>query len=72
VAEVLIRQVRSANGASPKQRDTLRSLRLGRIGRESRRPDSPGLQGMLRVVAHLVEVAGPETAGSGKRAAEGS
>ncbi len=53
---LLIKQVRSANGASPRQRDTLRSLRLGRIGRESRRSDSPELRGMLRVVGHMVEV----------------
>jgi large subunit ribosomal protein L30 len=53
---LLIKQVRSANGASPRQRDTRRSLRLGRIGRESRRSDSPELRGMLRVVGHMVEV----------------
>ncbi len=53
---LLIKQTRSANGASPRQRDTLRSLRLGRIGRESKRADSPELRGMLRVVGHMVEV----------------
>jgi large subunit ribosomal protein L30 len=53
---LVIKQVRSANGASPKQRDTLRSLRLGRIGRSSKRAESPELRGMLRVVGHMVEV----------------
>ena len=53
---MVIKQVRSTNGASPRQRDTLRSLRLGRIGRESRRADGPELRGMLRVVGHMVEV----------------
>jgi large subunit ribosomal protein L30 len=53
---LVIKQVRSASGASPKQRDTLRSLRLGRIGKESRRADSPELRGMLAVVDHMVEV----------------
>jgi large subunit ribosomal protein L30 len=53
---LVIKQVRSANGASPKQRDTLRSLRLGRIGRVSKRADSPELRGMLRVVGHMVAV----------------
>jgi large subunit ribosomal protein L30 len=53
---LVIKQVRSANGASPKQRDTLRSLRLGRIGRTSMRDDGPELRGMLRVVGHMVEV----------------
>jgi large subunit ribosomal protein L30 len=56
MAELVIEQVRSANGANPKQRETLRSLRLGRIGRTSVRSDGPELRGMLRVVEHLVEV----------------
>ena len=51
-----MKQVRSPNGASPRQRDTLRSLGLGRIGRESSQADSPQLQGMIRTVSHLVEV----------------
>ena len=58
MSDVTIRQVRSANGANPKQRDTLRSLKLGRIGRESSMKDTPQLQGMIRVVDHLVEVDG--------------
>jgi len=58
MAEVAIKQVRSTNGASPRQRDTLRSLGLGRIGRESSHTDSPQLRGMLRVVEHMVEVDG--------------
>jgi large subunit ribosomal protein L30 len=56
MAELQVRQVRSANGASPKQRATLRSLKLGRIGRSSTMADTPQLRGMLRVVEHLVEV----------------
>lgn len=55
---IAVKQVRSTNGASPKQRDTLRSLRLGRIGREAELADTPQLRGMLRVVEHLVEVDG--------------
>jgi len=58
VADLVIKQVRSTNGTSPAQRDTLRSLRLGRIGRSVERPDSPELRGMLNVVGHLVEVDG--------------
>ena len=58
MAELVIKQVRSANGANPKQRETLRSLRLGRIGRTVTRGDSPELRGMLTVVHHLVEVNG--------------
>jgi large subunit ribosomal protein L30 len=56
MAELVVRQTRSGNGASPKQRETLRSLRLGRIDRESSWPDTPELRGMLRRVAHMVEV----------------
>jgi large subunit ribosomal protein L30 len=56
MADLKIKQVRSANGASPRQRDTLRSLRLGRIGRTVERSDSPELRGMLRKVEHMVEV----------------
>jgi large subunit ribosomal protein L30 len=56
VADVQLKQVRSANGASEGQRQTLRSLKLGRIGRESTHADSPQLRGMIRIVSHLVEV----------------
>ena len=56
MADLFIKQVRSTNGTSPAQRATLRSLRLGRIGRSVERSDSPELRGMLNVVSHLVEV----------------
>ena len=56
MAGVTVKQVRSANGASPAQRDTLRSLRLGRIGRSASYDDTPQLRGMLRTVSHLIEV----------------
>ena len=56
MAEIQLRQVRSSNGISPSQRATLRSLGLGRIGRQASHPDSPQLQGMVRVVRHLIEV----------------
>ena len=57
MADVQIKQVRSSNGASPAQRATLRSLKLGRIGRQSELADTPQLRGMIRTVIHLVEVA---------------
>ncbi len=56
MAELTIKQVRSANGASPKQRGTLASLKLGRIGRSSTMTDTPQLRGALDKVSHLVEV----------------
>ena len=59
-AEVKIRQVRSSARASAPQLETLRSLKLGRIGKSSAFPDSPQLRGMIHVVGHLVEVEGQE------------
>jgi large subunit ribosomal protein L30 len=56
MAGVTVKQVRSANGASPAQRDTLRSLKLGKIGRSASHEDTPQLRGMVRAVSHLVEV----------------
>jgi large subunit ribosomal protein L30 len=56
MADVSVKQVRSANGASGPQRATLRSLKLGRIGSEARHADTPQLRGMIRAVNHLVEV----------------
>lgn len=56
MADLVIKQVKSANGASPRQRDSLRSLRLGRIGKQTTRTDSPELRGLIRKVEHLVVV----------------
>jgi large subunit ribosomal protein L30 len=53
---VRITQVKSTNGANPKQRDTLRSLGLGKIGRTTEREDGDVLKGMVAKVAHLVRV----------------
>ena len=58
MAELTIRQVRSSNRSSRRQLETLRSLRLGRIGREVTMTETPQLRGMLRVVDHLVEISG--------------
>jgi large subunit ribosomal protein L30 len=55
-AKLLLRQVKSPNGASRKQRESLRTLGLGRIGKTSERPDEPTVRGQLRKVDHLVEV----------------
>jgi large subunit ribosomal protein L30 len=54
--KLLLRQVKSPNGASRKQRDSLRTLGLGRIGKTSERPDDSAIRGQLRKVGHLVEV----------------
>ena len=58
MTDVQVKQVRSSNGASGAQRATLQSLKLGGIGREAKHPDTPQLRGMLRAVAHLVEIDG--------------
>jgi large subunit ribosomal protein L30 len=51
-----ITQVKSPNGASRRQRDSLRTLGLGRIGKSAERPDDPTVRGLVRSVQHLVEV----------------
>ena len=51
-------QVKSTNGANPKQRDTLRSLGLGKIGRSNEKEDGDALRGMLAKVSHLVKIDG--------------
>ena len=51
-----ITQYRSSNGANPRQRDTLRTLGLGKIGRSVERPDDPTVRGAIATVAHLVRI----------------
>jgi large subunit ribosomal protein L30 len=60
MADLLIKQVRSTAGSSPRQRDTLRTLRLGRIGKSVTRSDDAHTRGLLRKGEHLSSV---ETAG---------
>jgi large subunit ribosomal protein L30 len=56
VSTYVIKQVRSANGANGRQRDTLRSLGLRGIGKSVEREDTPQLRGMVHAVRHLVTV----------------
>ena len=51
-------QVRSPNGSNRKQRETLRTLGLGRIGATSERPDNDSVRGQLEKVSHLVKADG--------------
>lgn len=53
---VKIKQVKSKNGANHAQRETLRSLKLGRIDAQAEHKDSPQLRGMLHRVRHLIKV----------------
>ena len=56
MSALAITQVKSSNGANARQRDTLRSLGLRRIGHTVERPDSPQLRGMVHAVRHLIVV----------------
>ena len=56
MASLVITQVRSANGSSRKQRESLKSLGLGKIGRSTKRQDQPAVRGLIKSVDHLVEV----------------
>ena len=56
MATLRITQRKSANGANARQRDTLRTLGLGKVGRAVERPDAPSLRGAIRSVSHLVQV----------------
>jgi large subunit ribosomal protein L30 len=56
MASIVITQVRSANGSSHKQRESLKSLGLGKIGRSTEREDQPTVRGLIKSVDHLVEV----------------
>ena len=58
MATLKITQVGSGNGASRRQRDTLRTLGLGKIGRTVERPDDPTVRGAIGAVRHLVKVEG--------------
>ena len=55
---VTIKQVKSQNGANQKQRDTLRSLGLRKIGHTVEVKDNEQIRGMLHRVRHLVEIEG--------------
>ena len=47
-------QVRSLNGSNRKQRETLRTLGLKRIGDVVVKEDRPEIRGMINTVRHLV------------------
>jgi large subunit ribosomal protein L30 len=53
---VKVTQVKSRNGANPRQVDTLRSLGLRRINHTVEVKDTPQARGMLYRVRHLVKI----------------
>ncbi|MBA2514279.1 MAG: 50S ribosomal protein L30 [Solirubrobacterales bacterium] len=54
MSTLVVTQVKSANGTNGRQRDTLRTLGLRKIGHTIERPDSPQVRGMVHAVRHLV------------------
>jgi large subunit ribosomal protein L30 len=56
VSTLKVTQLRSRVGSDKKQRDTLRSLGLRRIGQSVEHADTPQVRGMIHKVRHLVEV----------------
>ena len=56
MSTVKLPQRKSRNGCDQRQRDTLRSLGLRRIGQSVEVNDTPQVRGMIAKVAHLVEV----------------
>jgi large subunit ribosomal protein L30 len=57
MSQVVIRQHKSAIGEKEPVRRTLSALGLRKTGQTVAHEDSAALRGMLRKVAHLVEVA---------------
>ena len=55
MAKIRIRLVRSTISALPKQRATVRSLGLRKIGSSREHEATPVILGMVRTVSHLVE-----------------
>ncbi len=53
---VTVRQVKSANRKPAVQTATLKGLGLGKIRRTRTLEDTPAIRGMIRAVAHLVEI----------------
>jgi large subunit ribosomal protein L30 len=56
VSTLKITQVRSTIGQTDRHIGTLRALGLGKIGRTAEHTDTRELQGMLRLVRHLVRI----------------
>jgi large subunit ribosomal protein L30 len=56
VSELKITLRRSLIGCTQEQRRTARSLGLRKIRQSVRRPDNDSVRGMVRALAHLVDV----------------
>jgi large subunit ribosomal protein L30 len=56
MAKIKITLVRSTIGSLPRQRATVRSLGLRKIGSSVEQEATPPVLGMIKVVSHLVSV----------------
>jgi large subunit ribosomal protein L30 len=56
MADLQVAQVKSAIGTRPNHRATLHALGLGKVGKSTVLPDRPEIRGLIRRVAHLVDV----------------
>ncbi|GAB4084359.1 50S ribosomal protein L30 [Myceligenerans cantabricum] len=56
MARLKVTQVKSTIGGKFKQRETLRTLGLKRIGDSAVKEDRPEVRGMVKTVSHLVTV----------------
>ncbi|NYF97615.1 50S ribosomal protein L30 [Janibacter cremeus] len=56
MAQLKVTQTRSEIGGTQRQRDTLRSIGLKRIGDVVVKEDRPEFRGMVQTVRHLVTV----------------
>lgn len=54
--KICVKQVRSGTGHLKNQKETLKALGLGRIGKCRVHAENAALLGMLRTVSHLVEI----------------
>jgi large subunit ribosomal protein L30 len=63
---ITVTQVRSAIGAKPKTKGTLRALGLGRIGQTNTLPDRAEIRGMIARVPHLIAIDADGPQGSDK------
>jgi large subunit ribosomal protein L30 len=69
-----ITYMKSSIGYAQRQKDTVRSLGLRRLGEQVVQPDNPAVRGMVHSVRHLVEaeplpeadVVGDESEGTGR------
>ncbi len=56
MSKVVIKQVRSDIGCVPAVRRTLESIGLGRVGKSREIVTNDAVKGMLKKVAHLLEI----------------